>query len=214
LTTNIFDQLSAAVVALNQAEVIRLAERVVRSEIDPAKAIEKGIVVGMEEVGRRFACHEFFVPEVLVASKVAQSGIVILQSAIKTLPIRHGTILLAVVKGDIHDLGKNIVRVMLETAGFNVIDLGKNVAVERILSEIEAKHIDLIALSTLMTTTMPLMADSVATVKNNFNSLPVMVGGAPLTDEFARSIGADWYGENAHAAVVGARKLLGISVEG
>lgn len=210
----IYRQLSAAVVAMKADEVRRLAQKVIEEGLPPEEAIEKGLAVGMIEVGRLFACKEYFVPEVLVCSKAMYAGFDILKDKVAVGKIsRKGTILIGVVDGDFHDIGKNIVKLMLEASGFRIHDLGKNVPTEEFLSSTRDTKPQIIALSTLMTTTMDSMADIVSALTRDNPEVKIMVGGAPVNSDFARSIGAHFYGEHAREAVVGAHQLLGIPLE-
>lgn len=214
MTTDYFSSLSSAVVALNNQDVTRLAKEAIDAGENPAELIEKGIAAGMSEVGRLFSCHEYFVPEVLVAARAAQAGIDILKAALKGATVSNsGTVVLGVVKGDIHDLGKNIVRVMLEANGYEVIDLGKNVPITEFVRVSEERAVDMVGLSTLMTTTMPVMKETLYAIKSLRSNLPVMIGGAPVTADFAKTIGADFYGANAHEAVLICRSITRTVIE-
>ncbi|MBM3326145.1 MAG: cobalamin-binding protein [Calditrichaeota bacterium] len=210
----IHNRLSAAVVAMQRDEVERLSRQALELGFSPEAAIEHGLAEGMNEVGRLFEAQEYFVPEVLVCARAMAAGFDILKEKVTAgkLP-NKGTVVIGVVQGDFHDIGKNIVRLLLESAGFKLVDLGKNVLTERFVEIIHSENADIAALSTLMTTTMDSMLETVRELRSTFPNLMIMVGGAPLSAQFAKSIDAHFYGENARAAVVGAHNLLGLPFE-
>ena len=165
----------------------------------------------MDEVGRRFECEEYFVPEMLLSARAMKASMDILRpllAAAGAQPV--GRVVIGTVKGDLHDIGKNLVAAMLEGGGFEVIDLGADVAPERFIEAVANGSANLVALSALLTVTMPAMK----TIVDAFRSaglrekVKIMVGGAPVTQQYADAIGADGYGESAGAAVALARKLV------
>jgi corrinoid protein of di/trimethylamine methyltransferase len=207
---DIYQELARAVVEMRAEDVRLLAQRVLDEGYPPLEAIELGLAAGMNEVGKRFATGECFVPEILVCSRAMYTGFNLLKGKIiNGKCIDKGTVVIGVVEGDFHDIGKNIVRIMLEAAGFRVVDLGKNVTEAQFMETIEQEKPQILALSTLMTTTMDSMVDIVAAVRERHPAVKIMVGGAPVNQDFAHSIGADFYGENVHQAVEGAQKLTG-----
>lgn len=158
----------------------------------------------MEVVGRRFQDSEIFLPQVIAAAQVVTSAMVRLRPLmLKSDAPRRGTVLLATVKGDIHDIGKNLVGTVIESWGFDVVDLGKNIGAEAILDAIAREKPDAVGLSALMTTTMPAMETTVALIKKRYPNLPVLIGGAAITTEFAERIGAIYTAD----AVAAAKKL-------
>lgn len=210
----LYRKIAEAVVAMQADEVKRLSEQVLDKGLPPEEAIERGLAAGMNRVGELFACKEYFVPEVLVCSRAMYAGFDILKDKVVGGKIgSKGTVIIGVVDGDFHDIGKNIVKLMLEAAGFRLVDLGKNVSVDKFTLAVLAEKSDIAALSTLMTTTMDSMADIVSTLRQEDSNLQIMVGGAPVNADFARSIDAHFYGENAREAVIGAHELLGIAIE-
>jgi corrinoid protein of di/trimethylamine methyltransferase len=207
-------QLSDAVVAMNAEDVKRLSQRVLDEGFPPDEAIDKGLAAGMNRVGELFAAREYFVPEVLVCSRAMYAGFDILKGHVGEGKIgSKGTIAIGVVDGDFHDIGKNIVKLMLEAAGFRLIDLGNNVPNDRFIDVISAEKPAIIALSTLMTTTMESMESITADLLTKNPELKIMVGGAPVNQDFAKSIGAHFSGDDARQAVRGAHQLVGISFE-
>ena len=169
------------------------------------------LIPSLEEVGARFERGDFFVPEMLIAARAMQGALDILRPLLaETGSAQVGTFLMGTVKGDVHDIGKNLCNIMLEGAGFHVIDLGVNVAPEKFIEQIEEHNPDIVGFSAFLTTTMPMF-------KANINALQkaglrdqviVMVGGAPVTQEYADVVGADGYAADASAAVVRAKELL------
>ena len=207
----IYRQLAQAVVEMKQEEVIRLANLVLEQKLPPEEAIEFGLAAGMNEVGRLFACKEYFVPEVLVCARSMYGGFDILKEKVVEGKIpSKGTFIIGVADGDFHDIGKNIVKLMLEAAGFKPVDLGKNVSTDKFLAACETYHPAILAMSTLMTTTMDSIAETAAAVQARFPGIKIMIGGAPVNQDFADSIGAHFYGEDARQAVAGAHQVLGL----
>jgi len=211
----IYQQLASAVVGMKADEVKRLSRLALEQGLPADEAIEKGLAAGMNEVGRLFAAKEYFVPEVLVCAKAMYEGFDILKDkVVKGKITDKGAIVIGVVEGDFHDIGKNIVKLMLEAAGFRIIDLGKNVRPEKFLNALQNdKNISIAALSTLMTTTMENIEAIARKLLEVNQDLKIMVGGAPVNQDFARHIGAHFYGEDARQAVLGARQLMGLEVE-
>ncbi|MBU1650970.1 corrinoid protein [bacterium] len=212
--SELYTKLSDAVVAMKADDVKQLAQQVLAEGLAPEQAIEQGLAAGMNRVGELFAAKEYFVPEVLVCSRAMYAGFDILKDHVVEGAINNkGTIAIGVIDGDFHDIGKNIVKLMLEAAGFRMIDLGKNVTLDRFSEAVDRENPRIIALSTLMTTTMDSMLEITAKLLQKKPDLKVMVGGAPVDTDFAESIGAHFYGGDARAAVIGAHQLLGLSLE-
>ena len=189
-------------------------DRRVREALDAGVAAEvvldRGLTVGMAEVGRRFRANEIFVPEVLIAARAMKAGLAHLEPIFAetgTPPV--GTCVLGTVKGDIHDIGKNLVSMMLRGAGFTVVDLGVNVAPETFVAAVTEHRPQIVGLSALLTTTMVQMGPTLEAVKAAAPDTRVLVGGAPVTAAFADEIGADGYGANASEAVDHALRLVG-----
>ncbi len=206
---DLFSLLVDAVVALDPARVAQLCQEALRQGLAPEEALEKGLARGMRVVGEKFAAREFFVPEVLLASKAMYAGFDILKEQMPRGTRSRGRVALGVVQGDIHDIGKNIVKVMVQAAGFEVVDLGRNVPIERFVAAVE-QGVQIVGMSSLMTTTMPNMAKVIETLKKKGlrERVKVLVGGAPVTRFFAERIGADGYAPDAHSAVVEVERLL------
>jgi len=178
----------------------------------PATILNESMIAAMAEVGRRFEIGEYFVPEMLIAARAMKEGLAILKPRLleaKVEPI--GRVVLGTVKGDLHDIGKNLVGMMLEGAGFEVIDLGTDVAPDQFVETVKGKQPQIIGLSALLTTTMPSMKTTIQALEaaNARDQVKVMIGGAPVTQKYADEIGADAYAADASSATARARALLG-----
>jgi 5-methyltetrahydrofolate--homocysteine methyltransferase len=179
--------------------------------VPPAAIMSDGLIAAMDEVGRRYGASEIFVPEMLVAAFTMKKGLDILKPLLAAGGASPaGTILMATVKGDLHDIGKNIVAMMLEGAGFRVVDLGVDVDAEKVIRGIAEENPDIIGFSSLLTTTMPEMGAIIATLaaRGFRDRVRIMVGGAPLDAAYAARIGADGYGRDAVAAVEMAKRFV------
>ncbi|MDI6725398.1 MAG: corrinoid protein [Smithellaceae bacterium] len=171
--------------------------------------LNRGLIRAMDEVGRRFGEGDFFLPEMLQAAKAMKAGLEILRPLLtQGEEKRMGTVIIATVKGDLHDIGKNLVAMMLEGAGFMVVDLGVDVDESGFLRAVEENRADMVCMSALLTTTMPAMEKTVRALKERDHRIRTMVGGAPVTRHFADQIGADGYAADAAEAVGEARRLL------
>jgi 5-methyltetrahydrofolate--homocysteine methyltransferase len=179
--------------------------------IEVEQIINEGLIGAMDVVGSRFANSEIFVPEMLVSALTMKKGLAIVKPLLtETNTEPKGTILIGTVKGDLHDIGKNLAIMMLEGAGLNVVDLGVNLSVEKAVTKVEELKPDILGLSALLTTTMPEMQTVIKPLEDKGlrKSVKVMVGGAPLDRTFAEKIGADGYGKDAAEAVQLARTLM------
>lgn len=208
----ILAQLADAVVCLNPELVVELTRKALEQNIPPERAMADGLAAGMQLVGRRFAAHECFVPQVLLAAKAMYSGFDILKEQVPKAELQAaslGKVALGVVQGDIHDIGKNIVKVLVQAAGFEVLDLGRNAPDSAFIRAAES-GCRVIGISSLMTTTMPRMGVIIEALDKAGlrKETKVIVGGAPVTDGFARSIGADGYAPDAYAAVAEFERLI------
>ncbi len=201
-----------AVITRQRAEIQKLVKAAVDDGLDPNFIINDGLIPAMDEVGRQFGESEIFVPEMLVSALTMKLGLDVVKPLLPGEEAQsRGTIIMATVKGDLHDIGKNIVVMMLEGAGFKVVDLGVDMTVETIIEQIKLIKPDVLGLSALLTTTMPEMESVIQElrVKELREKVKVMVGGAPVEHSFAREIGADGYGEDATEAVRLARQFIG-----
>lgn len=179
---------------------------------DPQELIDRGMIPAMREAGRRFEEEEFFVPELLLAARAMRAALELIRPRLVNRGAEpKGRVVIGTVKGDLHDIGKNLVSAMLEGAGFDVVDLGTDVAPDRFVAVVREKRPGLLGLSALLTVTMPAMKTTMDALQEAGvrDGLKVLVGGAPLSAEYAREIGADAYADNAAAAVRMAQRLVG-----
>ena len=204
--------LKQAVVDGDEEAAVRAAEDAAAAGIDPQKAIMAGLAAGMAEMGRLYEEEECYVPELMVSSEALYAGLGVLKPLVKASPEagnRAGTVVIGVVQGDIHDIGKNLVKMMLEVSGFEIHDLGRDVEMERFIEEAQRVDADLLCLSALMTTTMIAMKDYLPDFKAKLPRTKILVGGAPLNQHLADEWGADGYAENAMEAARVALRLMG-----
>ncbi|MGQ9674371.1 MAG: corrinoid protein [Chloroflexota bacterium] len=201
---------------LREGQAARVAE-LVRKALDEGMdwkvIMDKGLFAGMEVVGNLFREEDIFIPEVLMAAKAMQAGVDVLEPLMMGAGEEQmaGKVVLGTVKGDVHDLGKNLVGIMLRGAGFEVIDIGVDVSADKFVSVVAAEKPQIVGMSALLTTTMPQMKTTISALRQaGFGQVKVMIGGACVTQKYADEIGADGYAENAGAAVGTARKLVGI----
>ena len=197
-----------AVLAFDQAKTVRLVEVELDHGTAATTILEDGLIAAMDEVGRRYSEGLFFVPEMLMAAEAMKGGLGVLRPRLSASEVTPGaTVVIGTVKGDQHDIGKNLVAMMLECAGFKVINLGVDVAPNRFLAMAKRHDAQVIAMSALLTTTLPAMEATVSKVKRDGGGFKTMVGGAPVTQTFADKIGADGYSPDAAGAVTIARNL-------
>jgi 5-methyltetrahydrofolate--homocysteine methyltransferase len=207
----LFEELQQAIIDGKAPVAKELTERMLKEGVRPAEFFPKAIIPAMDEVGRRMRECEFFIPEVLIAARAARGATDILRPLLvgdeSVRPV--GTVVCGTVKGDLHDIGKNIVAMMLESAGFRIVDLGVDVAPEKIIEAVRQHQANIVAMSALLTTTMVNMKAVIEALAaaGLRDKVKVLVGGAPVTDTWAHSIGADGYGKDAPAAVELARQL-------
>ena len=208
----LFEEMQQAIIDGKAPLAKELTEKALRDGIKPADIFPSVIIPAMNEVGRRMRDCEFFIPEVLIAARASRAATDILRPLLvgEEAARPAGTIVCCTVKGDLHDIGKNIVAMMLESAGFRIVDLGADASPEKIVGAVREHKANLVAMSALLTTTMVNMKAVIEalTAAGLRDQVKVMVGGAPVTDGWARSIGADGYGKDAPAAVELARSLV------
>jgi corrinoid protein of di/trimethylamine methyltransferase len=210
----LFEKMADAVIRRSKEDCVGLASQALEEGIEPIEAIQEGYAKGMETVGNEFESGRIYLPEMMESAEAMNAAVDVFKPAMQSKGsgklATRGTVLLATIQGDMHDIGKNIVRLLLSGSGFEVIDLGKDVPVSRIIEEAEAKDVDIIGLSALMTTTMGYMPALIKELDEMGirQSFKVMVGGAPVTEEWAAKIGSDGYAENAVGAVRIASELV------
>jgi 5-methyltetrahydrofolate--homocysteine methyltransferase len=206
------EQLSESLIKGQAEEVKKLVSQAIEEKIPVKDILDKGLIAGMMIIGARFKKNEVYVPEVLIAARAMNFGMEILSPLLAEAGVEPvGKIILGTVKGDLHDIGKNLVGMMLKGAGFEVIDLGIDIPSEKFVETAKQSQTKLIALSALLTTTMPAMKDTIEALRQaGLKSVKTIIGGAPVTQEYADEIGADGYAPDAASAVEVSKKLLGI----
>ncbi|HWQ40966.1 MAG TPA: corrinoid protein [Desulfosporosinus sp.] len=207
----LFKQLSDAVLEMEEETAVEIASKIVEHNIDAVEAIEKGLSAGMERAGQLFEEEEYFIPELLTCSDAMYAGLDVLKPHIKAS--NKGAkqkVILGVIQGDTHDIGKNLVKIMLETSGFDVIDLGRDIPPQEFVDKAKEVDAKIIALSTLMTTTMVGIGKVVELLEQDKirEKFKVIVGGGPISQAFADKVGADGYARNATEAVKLVQRLL------
>ena len=207
--TPIFQEIYDAVMTFDDINCPGLVQRALDDGENAMDILDEGLIPPMGEVGDLFASGEMFVPEMLMAARAMKAGLAVLRPILtKTLSKPKGTVVMATVFGDLHDIGKNLVGMMLEGAGFKVVDLGVNTKAEDIIQTAKEVNADVIGLSALLTTTMPFMRLIIKEIKAQGLNVPVIVGGAPVSREFSKDVEADGYGDNAPKAVELCKKLV------
>lgn len=205
-----YQELYEAILAGKAPKAEALAKEFLEANINVQELIVNFMIPAMDEAGRRFEENEFFVPELLIAARAMKLAMAVLAPALAASGAEPvGKVIIGTVQGDMHDIGKNLVASMLEGAGFQVTDLGVNVAPEKFVESLKSQAGSILAMSALLTTTMPAMKatiDALSTAGLR-DTTKIMIGGAPVTEEFAAQIGADGYSENASTAVALARQL-------
>jgi methylmalonyl-CoA mutase cobalamin-binding domain/chain len=207
----ILQRLYDETLAGNAPEVLDLTHQALALDMEPQSLLFDSLIPSLEEVGARFERGDFFVPEMLIAGRAMAGAMEVLRPLLADTGVQTiGKFLMGTVKGDVHDIGKNLVNIMLEGAGFEVIDLGVQVAPEKFVAAIEEHQPDIVGMSALLTTTMPYMKVVIDTLKDKGirNDHIVLVGGAPLNEGFADAIGADAYCRDAAVAVETAKKFM------
>jgi len=209
---DLFERMAQAVIDGDREACVALAEEVIKRDVDPFEAIEQGFTRGMTTVGDKFATLEYYLPDVMRCAAAVDAGMGVLQPYILKQGEREsaGTVVLGTIKGDLHDLGKNIVGTMLRAAGFEVHDLGCDTPLRTFIDKAGEVDADIIGVSAILTTTMAYMPDLLSLLDElgQRGRYRVMVGGAPVTPEYAAEIGADGYGETAADAVEMAKQLM------
>ena len=188
-----------------------ITEEALREGVDPVKLVNQFMIPAMDEVGRRFECSEYFVPELLLSARAMKGALEIIRPLLAAQGAEPlARVVIGTVKGDLHDIGKNLVAALLEGGGFEVIDLGVNVSPEKFIATIREKNAHIIAMSALLTTTMPAMKTTIDALKEAGvrDKVKVLIGGAPITQKYAEEIGADGFSDNAVGAVALAKKSV------
>jgi 5-methyltetrahydrofolate--homocysteine methyltransferase len=206
-----FSLLSQSIIDGDTGAALQEVNQLIEAGVLPQIIMDEHLIPAMEEVGRLFESNEYFVPELLISARAMQESMKILNPLLKNSGVEKiGRIVIGTVQGDFHDIGKNLVASMLEGGGFEVIDLGVDVSPEKFVAAAKEREGTIVAMSALLTTTMPQMKKVIEKLENDGlrATSKVLVGGAPVTDEFARQIGADGYSDNASAAVTLAKSFV------
>jgi len=208
-TQKLIKDLHDAVVNMEEEAAVEASHAILKEGVDAYQAVKNGLSAAMDKVGVLYTNQEYFVPQLLLCSDALYAALNVLKPHIKTDEIKvKGKIVIGVVEGDIHDIGKHLVKIMFDAAGWTVYDLGRDVNIGKFAEEQQRTNSDVVALSALMTTSMLAMPRIIEIVKAKDPGVAVLVGGAPLTQEIARSYGADGYAKDATKAVQEAARLL------
>jgi len=203
------EALAEALIKGDRDTVTSLTTQALDEGVGPKDILEQGLIAGMAVVGKRFKANEVYVPEVLIAARAMHAGMDILQPKLIEAGVKPvGTVVLGTVKGDLHDIGKNLVGMMLTGAGLKVVDIGTDAPAEKFVEAVKAEGAAVCAMSALLTTTMPQMTEVINAIKADGVAVKTIIGGAPVTQSFADEIGADAYAADAASAADEALKLL------
>jgi 5-methyltetrahydrofolate--homocysteine methyltransferase len=206
---SILEQIKEQVIAGSVNHVKECTDAAVAQGLDVSLILNEGLIAGMNVVGALFKNNEVYVPEVLMSARAMHTGLAVIKPLIASAGLKEkGIVAIGTVKGDMHDIGKNLVIMMLEGAGYKVIDLGVDVPTEKFLRVVEEQHPQVIGLSALLTTTMPQMQKTVEKLKEYGDRIKIVVGGAPISEKFAKDIGADGYAADAASAVDAVEALV------
>jgi 5-methyltetrahydrofolate--homocysteine methyltransferase len=209
------NELHDAILTGNAKKAEAVTKAALEAGVDPSELLGKYMIPAMDEVGRRFECNEYFVPELLIAARAMKTALQLLTPTLAASGAKAvGHVVIGTVQGDLHDIGKNLVGSMLEGGGFEVVDLGVDVSPQKFVEAAKEKEGTIVGLSTLLTTTMTQMKAVIEALKaaGLREQVKVIVGGAPVTQQYADEIGADGYSDNASGAVSVARRLIGLAV--
>jgi 5-methyltetrahydrofolate--homocysteine methyltransferase len=210
MTTPDLKQLHDAVLTGDAKTARSVTEQALAAGVAPLQLVQEYMVPAMGEVGRRFECNEYFVPELLLSARAMKGALELIRPLLAASGAQPaGRVAIGTVKGDLHDIGKNLVAAMLEGGGYEVIDLGVNVTPEQFVAAVKEKNANIVAMSALLTTTMPSMRTTVDALKHAGirDKVKILVGGAPITQRYAEEIGADGFAESAAGAVPLAKKV-------
>lgn len=205
-----FEKVAEGVMTGNKSLTLEIVNELINNGIEPLSIINEGLMTGMNVVGERFKSGEMFVPEVLMAARAMNSGIDLVKPLINEEDMPNlGTIVIGTVKGDLHDIGKNLVSMMMESAGFKIVNVGIDADTDRFVDAVKENNADIVAMSAMLTTTMVYMKNVINALEEAGlrDKVKVMIGGAPVTSKFAEEIGADLYTIDASSAADEAKTL-------
>lgn len=204
-------QLEESVINGRQKDAISLTGKLLEAGVSPAEILSDGLVSGMEEVGERFKCGDYFVPEMVIAARAMKSAMELIRPRLVDTGVKPlATIVLGTVRGDLHDIGKNLTGMFMEGAGFRVVDIGVDASAEKFVAAVNENDAQLVGISALLTTTMPYAGEIIRTLDNAGlrPRVKVIVGGAPMTEEFAQAIGADAFAPDAATGADRCKELI------
>jgi 5-methyltetrahydrofolate--homocysteine methyltransferase len=207
-----YEELNEAIIGGDEAKAVSLSKQLLEKGTEPQEVLKQGLVAGMDVVGQRFKAYEMWLPEVILSAKAMKAATELLKPYLEKSGggMKLGKIVIATVEGDVHDIGKNLVSMMLESAGFDIADLGVNVKVADIAEAAANEKADIVGLSALLTTTMLAMKPAIGAIRKVNGKAKVMVGGSPITQEYAKEVGADGFAPDALRAINLSKKLLGV----
>jgi len=208
---DLLDDLLDSVVQGNQKQAIKLTGELMKVGADPKEILNEGLIAGMTEVGDKFKCGDYFVPEMLIAARAMKGGLELLRPKLVDTGVKPvGTVVIGTVRGDLHDMGKNLVGMFLEEAGFKVVDLGVDVSAEKFVNAVKENSASVVGMSALLTTTMTYTMEVIEALKaaDLRDKVKVLVGGAPITEEWAKRIGADAFAVDAATGADRCKELL------
>ena len=201
--------LADAIIKGDQNAAVQITKAALDEDTGAKSVLDDGLIAGMDVVGERFKKNEFYIPEVLIAARAMKAAMEVLEPELAKAGVEpRGKFLIGTVQGDLHDIGKNLVAMMLKGAGFEVVDLGVDVSAEKFVEQVKDKRVHLVGMSALLTTTMPGMEKTIKALKDAGVSVKIMIGGAPITQGYADKIGADGYAADAASAVDLAKTLV------
>jgi 5-methyltetrahydrofolate--homocysteine methyltransferase len=208
---SIIDDLRQSVIDGEMSDTQELVQKALVEGMPAEQILKECLIPAMEEVGRRFECNEFYVPEMLISARAMKTGLALLRPLLTAAHVQAvGKVVIGTVQGDLHDIGKNLVGMMLEGAGFEVVDLGADVSADKYVSAVKELRPNLVACSALLTTTMPGMKNVIHRLEAEGlrDQVKVIIGGAPVTDKYALEIGADGFAPDAASAASLAKQLI------
>ena len=206
---DILKELSEFLINGNAPKVEELTEKAIEEKIAPTDILNQGLVAGMEVVGEKFKNNEFYVPEVLIAARAMKAGMKLIKPLLVESGVKSaGTVVIGTIKGDLHDIGKNLVGMMLEGAGYEVVDLGVDVSAEQFAGAVKEHNANMVGMSALLTTTMINMKNIIDHLKSEKLAVKTIIGGAPVTNNYAEEVGADGYAPDAASAVEVVKSLF------
>jgi corrinoid protein of di/trimethylamine methyltransferase len=207
----LYEKMANELIAGKQDQVVKLAQEAIDKGAAAREVLDKGLLAGMDVVGQRFKAGDMFIPEVLLCARCMHAAMDILRPLLSEGDAAGvGTYVIGTVEGDLHDIGKNLVSMMLQGAGFNVVDLGTNITPQQFVEAVKQHRPNVLGMSALLTTTMPKMEETIQALSEAGirDQVKIMAGGAPVTQDFVEKIGADAYGANAASAVEKAKTLI------